>query len=109
MKGKTTVEVYEGTMAEMKEKAIEARIYSHPIGNQGTLIFCNGSPNLQEQLVVWILADWMVQKFDPTTTFLPFFQQQHLVNIVPCQTIWRSDHYAVYFPSNHPVSQAVQG
>ncbi len=33
--GKTTVEVYEGTMAEMKEKGIEARIYSHPIGNQG--------------------------------------------------------------------------
>jgi hypothetical protein len=82
---------------------------SHPIGNQGTLIFCNGSPNLQEQLVVWILADWMVQKFDPTTTFLPFFQQQHLVNIVPCQTIWGSDHNAVYFPCNHPVSQAVQG
>jgi hypothetical protein len=81
---------------------------SHPIGNQGPFIFCNGSPNLQEQLVVWILADRTIQKFNPATNFLPLFQQQHLVNIVPCQTIWRSDHNAVYFPCNHPVPQAVQ-
>jgi Xaa-Pro aminopeptidase len=32
---KTVGEVYEQTMAAMKEKGIEAQIYSHPIGNQG--------------------------------------------------------------------------
>jgi hypothetical protein len=33
--GRLVSEVYEATMAEMKEKGIEAQIYSHPIGNQG--------------------------------------------------------------------------
>jgi Xaa-Pro aminopeptidase len=33
--GRTGGEVYDLTMAEMKEKGIEAMIYSHPIGNQG--------------------------------------------------------------------------
>ena len=33
--GRTSAEVYDATMAEMKDKGIEARIYSHPIGNQG--------------------------------------------------------------------------
>ena len=32
---KTVGEVYDQTMAVMKEKGIEAQIYSHPIGNQG--------------------------------------------------------------------------
>jgi Xaa-Pro aminopeptidase len=33
--GRTAGEVYEATMAEMKEKGIEAMIYSHPLGNHG--------------------------------------------------------------------------
>jgi Xaa-Pro dipeptidase len=33
--GRLVSEVYEATMAEMKERGIEARIYSHPIGNHG--------------------------------------------------------------------------
>ena len=33
--GRTTREVYDSTMAEMTRLGIEARIYSHPIGNQG--------------------------------------------------------------------------
>jgi Xaa-Pro aminopeptidase len=33
--GKPAAEVYAQAMDEMKEKGIEAQIYSHPIGNQG--------------------------------------------------------------------------
>lgn len=33
--GRTGREVYDSTMAEMQRLGIEARIYSHPIGNQG--------------------------------------------------------------------------
>lgn len=33
--GRTAAEVYNLTMDEMKQKGIEAQIYSHPIGNQG--------------------------------------------------------------------------
>jgi Xaa-Pro aminopeptidase len=33
--GRTAGEVYEETMEEMKEKGIEAMIYSHPLGNHG--------------------------------------------------------------------------
>ncbi|WP_163998418.1 M24 family metallopeptidase [Pyxidicoccus caerfyrddinensis] len=33
--GRSSADVYEQTMAEMKEKGIEAMVYSHPLGNQG--------------------------------------------------------------------------
>jgi Xaa-Pro aminopeptidase len=33
--GRSSAEVYEAVMAEMKEKGIEAQVYSHPLGNQG--------------------------------------------------------------------------
>jgi Xaa-Pro dipeptidase len=33
--GRLVSEVYDATMAEMKERGIEAQIYSHPIGNHG--------------------------------------------------------------------------
>lgn len=33
--GRTAGEVYNATMAEMQQKGIEAKIYSHPLGNQG--------------------------------------------------------------------------
>ena len=33
--GRTAAEVYNATMDEMKQRGIEAMIYSHPLGNQG--------------------------------------------------------------------------
>ncbi len=33
--GRSSAEVYEATMAEMKERGIEAQVYCHPLGNQG--------------------------------------------------------------------------
>ena len=33
--GRTAGEVHDATMAEMKEKGIEAQVYSHPLGNHG--------------------------------------------------------------------------
>ncbi len=33
--GRTAGEVHEAVMAEMKEKGIEAQVYSHPVGNHG--------------------------------------------------------------------------
>ncbi|MFP2904719.1 M24 family metallopeptidase [Pyxidicoccus sp. 3LFB2] len=33
--GRSSADVYDQTMAEMKEKGIEAMVYSHPLGNQG--------------------------------------------------------------------------
>ncbi|RKG78353.1 M24 family metallopeptidase [Corallococcus terminator] len=33
--GRSSADVYDATMAEMKEKGIEAKVYSHPLGAQG--------------------------------------------------------------------------
>ncbi|PTL81725.1 M24 family metallopeptidase [Vitiosangium sp. GDMCC 1.1324] len=33
--GRSAAEVYDAVMAEMKEKGIQAQVYSHPLGNQG--------------------------------------------------------------------------
>jgi hypothetical protein len=81
---------------------------THPIGNQGTFVFCHRTSDLQHQLVMGILADWAIQKLDLTTIFLPFFQQQHLVNIVAGQTIRLGHHKAINLSGCDFVSQSVQ-
>ncbi len=81
---------------------------THPIGNQSALIFRHSASNLQKQLVMRIMTERPLQKFELTVAFLPLFHQQHLMNIIPSQTIWRSDHHAVNFPSRYPISQAIQ-
>ncbi len=81
---------------------------THPIGNQGTFVFCHRASDLQHQLVMGILADWAIQKLNLTTIFLPFFQQQHLVNIVAGQTIRLGHHKAINLSGCNFVSQSVQ-
>jgi hypothetical protein len=81
---------------------------THPVSNQGTFVFRNRTSDLQNQLVMGILADRTIQKLDLTTIFLPFFHQQHLVNIVPSQTIRLGHHKAIDLSGCDSVSQTVQ-
>ena len=81
---------------------------THPVSNQGAFVLGNRTSDLQNQLVMGVLTDRAIQKFHLTTIFLPFFQQQHLVNIVPSQTIRHCHHKAVDLSGCYSVSQAVQ-
>ncbi len=81
---------------------------SHSICNQCAFVFGDCASDLQNQLVMRILAHRTVQKFDPTSIFLQLFQQQHLVNIVPSQAIWGRHHDAVYLPSGDAIPQSIQ-
>jgi hypothetical protein len=81
---------------------------THPVGNQDAFILCNRASDLQNQLVMRVLADRAIQEFDLTTIFFPFFQQQHLVNIVPRQTIRCRYHNTVDLSGSDSVSQVIQ-
>jgi hypothetical protein len=81
---------------------------AHSVSNQGPFVFGHCPTDLQHQLVMGILTDWTIQKLDLTTIFHPFFQQHQLVNIIPGQTIRRSDHKAVNLPSRDLISQPIQ-
>jgi hypothetical protein len=81
---------------------------AHPVGNQGTFILRNRPTNLQNQLVMGILAHGTFQKFNPATVPFQFFQQQHLVNVVPSQAVWGCHRNTVNFSGGDPIPQPVQ-
>src|SRR5712692_1522412 len=68
---------------------------THPISNQGPLILGDGPSDLQEQLIMRILAHRTIDKLDPTARSLQFFQQEHLMHILACQPIWSGDEHQV--------------
>jgi len=48
---------------------------SHPLGNEAALIFGHGSANLQEELVVWILAHGVIDELNVTAPAFQFFHE----------------------------------
>jgi hypothetical protein len=69
------------------------------LGQHGTLVFCNRTLDLQQQLVIGIIRDWMVQKYDLAVGPTKLLHQQHLIGIFPRQTV-RAEH-------DHQVHNAV--
>ncbi len=65
---------------------------SHALGDQRAFIFRDGTPDLEQQLVVGILAHRAVEKLDFAPVPLQFLQQQDLMDIVARQPVRRSDH-----------------
>jgi hypothetical protein len=81
---------------------------AHPVGNQGAFILRNRPAYLQHQLVMGILAHRTFQKFNPTSVLFQFFQQQHLMNVVPSQAVWGCYDNTVNFSAGDPIPQPVQ-
>ena len=76
--------------------------------NQCSLIFGDRTTNLQQELVMWILADRPVQKFHLAVMLLQFFDQQDLMDIFTRQTVRCSHENQVEFATRCPIPQTVQ-
>jgi hypothetical protein len=63
----------------------------HPVRDQGALILGHRSPDLEEELIVWVLTHGPVQKLDLTAPLGEFVHEEHLMHIVAGQAI-RSGH-----------------
>jgi hypothetical protein len=60
---------------------------THPLGDQRAFIFSHGSPDLQQQLIMRVLAHGTVQKLHSAAMLFQFFQHQHLMNIIARQPV----------------------
>ena len=68
---------------------------AHAFGNQSALIFSNCAANLQQQLIMGILAHRPIKKFNLTIMSLKFLDQQHLMHIVARQAIGRGQQDSI--------------
>ena len=81
---------------------------AHALGDQRPLVFGDGAADLQQQLVVRVLAHRPVEKRDHGAVFLQFLDQEHLVHVVARQPVRRGDQDAVQPGARGGVAQAVQ-
>jgi hypothetical protein len=80
----------------------------HPFRNQTSLVLGYGPSDLQEQLIVWILAHGMIDKLNQASASFQFFYQEHLMHIVACQSVGCSDHHAVKFGTSNLIPQTIK-
>src|SRR3954468_15003248 len=66
------------------------------------------SADLQQQLVVRVLAHRPVEELDHRAMSLQFLDEQHLMHIVARQAVWRGDQDAVQPGARGGIAQSVQ-
>jgi hypothetical protein len=67
----------------------------HAVSNQVALVFGHRSADLQEQLIVWILAHRSLDKLDLAAALFQLLNQEHLVDILASEAIWSSHQDAI--------------
>jgi hypothetical protein len=64
---------------------------SHAESLQVALVFGDGPSDLQQQLIVRILAHRSLDKLDQAAVFFQFLDQEHLMDILAGQAVWGRD------------------
>jgi hypothetical protein len=80
----------------------------HALGDQRALIFRDRAADLQQQLVMRILAHGAVEKPHLAGMSLHFLQQQDLMNVVARQPVRRGDQHQIKAARGGPVTQAIE-
>src|SRR3954453_3448129 len=81
---------------------------AHALGDQGALVLGHGAPDLQQQMVVRVVAHGPVQELGGTTGARPLLQEHHLMDVVAREAVGRGDEHAVDLAALDGVAQAVK-
>ena len=81
---------------------------AHALGNQRALVLRNSAADLQQQVVMRIIAHGAIQEFGSTSGLRPFLQEDHLVHIVAGEAVGGGDEHAVDLAALHGIAQVVQ-
>jgi hypothetical protein len=81
---------------------------SHPLGHQRPFIFCHRAADLQHELIMGIVAHGPFQKLHSTAGALQLFQEDHLVHIIPRQTIRRGDQDTIDLGASHGIAETIE-
>jgi hypothetical protein len=80
----------------------------HAVGNQVAFVFGNSPSNLQQQLIVRILAHRSLDKLDLAPAFFQFLNQEHLVDILTSQPIWSRHQHAIKVRLSYLITETVE-
>src|ERR1700704_6537030 len=78
----------------------------HTVGNERALVLSYSPSDLNDELFVRVVAPRPVDKHNADSMPLKFFEDDHLVHVVACETIWRRDQHHV---EGRPCSLVTQG
>jgi hypothetical protein len=79
------------------------------IGNQRPFILDHRAPNLEQQLVIGILADRVLQNDHGTPQLRQFLQEEHVMDKAPRQPIRGRHQDSLELPTLGGITQAIQG
>jgi hypothetical protein len=77
-------------------------------GNQGALIRSHRAADLEEELIVRVLAHRAVQELDPTAMLLECFEEENLADIVPGEAVWVGHQDFLELGRRDMVAQSIQ-
>jgi hypothetical protein len=81
---------------------------AHALGNQGAFVFGHGPPDLEQELVMGVLAHGVLDELDDTAAAFQFLQQEDLMDIFTGEAVGRSDEHAVKARLGDLIAQAIQ-
>jgi hypothetical protein len=80
---------------------------THALDDEAALVLGHRAPDLQQKLIVRILAHWPVEELDLATSGGDLLQQEHLMHVVACQPIRCRDQKPIELVQGRAVSQSL--
>jgi hypothetical protein len=68
---------------------------SHPVCNQRPFVLGDGTPDLKDELLMRVVARRAIDEYHADPMPLEFFEDDHLVYVVACQTVWSRDQHDI--------------
>ena len=81
---------------------------SHAVRNEGPFVCGHGSPDLDQEMILWVLPQRLIEELSLAASLFEFFSQYHVMDIVPGQPIWTGEHDPVKRGLFDPIPQAIQ-
>ena len=81
---------------------------AHPLGDQAPFILGHRPANLEEQLIVGILAHGPIHELNLASPLFELLHEQHLMDIVPSEPVWSGHNHSVKDCAAHLLPQPVQ-
>jgi len=81
---------------------------AHAFGNQRPFIFCHGTANLQQEVIMRVLTDGLIEKVDLAARALELFQEHHLMHIVAGKAIGTHNQHPIHEALPELVPEAIE-
>ena len=80
----------------------------HALGDQRALVLGDGAADLQQQMIVRVVAHRAVEELGGAAGLRPLLEEHHLVDVVAREPVGRGDQHAVDLAAPHGIAQAVE-